>query len=440
MSWSFVGANKYGPSGVASVVLTLPAGVQGGDLIVVYSTTFQTTGANVTCAALTTQYNQSCLNNASTHWGYVATRIAAGTAGSATSDTTFTLTFGGGTSSWGVATIFVIRSTSGVGTVANKAILRLASYKTSPLTSAALTVGNAGDATIYGYGGVTSAASETYSAFADTSLSNVTFWNSTPANGCLAGVGWGTGVSSPAAATFTNSGGTGVDQFNWGLDVTVGSVSATATPATVTASASFPSATASGNAVITPATLAVTAYSTVARPYFPVAGVSLDTGAYTAGGALILPCVNAYSSALSGSILNLAGSSVDIRVDGVPPLGNGSTEFIFHVMYDLSNYFMIWYGDAYAGLTCRMRQAAVNTDHQFVTTYSGTTHKYWRIRELSGTVYFGTSPDRATWTEYSAAHSLGSTLITTMRLSMNCGWYGTETNPGPGTVGAVNTA
>ena len=177
----------------------------------------------------------------------------------------------------------------------------------------------------------------------------------------------------------------------------------------------------------------------VSRVYYPSAGVSLSEGAYTSGGKLILPCNSTYSVSLSGSILNLTGSSIDIRVDGVPPLSAGSTEAQFEVLYDASNYLMIWYGDGYAGLTSRICVAGTNTDHAFVTTYSGTTHKYWRVREASGTVYFGTSPNRSSWTEYSAAHGL-STKIQTMRWNMSAGYWGTETSPGPMTIGAVNTA
>ena len=243
-----------------------------------------------------------------------------------------------------------------------------------------------------------------------------------------------TAAGTAQSSTFPSAGlaaGTGAGK-NATVTVTVSVTAVAATAAGAAKSTAFPrtvAATGAG-AASTPAISS--------RAYYPSAGVSLLTGAYTSGGKLVLPCVAVYSEAASGSILNLTGSACDIRVDGVPPLGNGSTEAQFRVAYDLSNYFMIWYGDNSAGLTCRLCQAAVNTDHLFVTTYSGTTHKYWRIRVSGATVYFGTSPDRSSWTEYSATHTLGTTLVTTMRLYLRCGYWSAETSPGPATIGAVN--
>lgn len=220
MSWSFVGYSVYNANGVASQAVGLPVNVQGGDLIVVSSVTYQSSNAGVTCAALTTQYNQGCANDATVHWGYVSTKIAGGAFGAPTTDSSFTLAFGGGNNSWGAVTVAVYRSTAGVNTIAHKALFTNASYQVSPLTSAALTVAGGSDLTVYGYGGITAAANENYSAFGDSSLSNPVARFGSNSNGCLAGQAWGTGVSSPAGATFTNSAGTGLDQFNWGLDVT----------------------------------------------------------------------------------------------------------------------------------------------------------------------------------------------------------------------------
>lgn len=170
-------------------------------------------------------------------------------------------------------------------------------------------------------------------------------------------------------------------------------------------------------------------------------GMSLGYGgSHLGGGVLTLPCVSVYSISRSGSVLNLTGSSVDIRVDSLPPLGAGSTEAQFQVRYDDNNYFMIYYGDGAAGLTARIEVGGTHVaDHVFVAAYSSVTHRYWRVREASGTVYFGTSPDRITWTEYSAAHTLG-VLIRAMRLLLSVGYWGTETSPGPMIVGKVNAA
>ena len=145
---------------------------------------------------------------------------------------------------------------------------------------------------------------------------------------------------------------------------------------------------------------------------------------------LALPCVSAYSVAQTGAIFNLTTSSVDCKVIAVPPVGTGTTEAFFELFYDASNYFMMGYSGGV--FFCRRRQAAVNT-----AVTAPAFNKYWRIREAAGTVYFATSPDRSTWSEQSGVHTLG-TKIQTMRVHFECGYYGTESSPGPFIIEGVN--
>jgi hypothetical protein len=222
VAWSFVNSATYTAAAAASQVVTVPSGVNGGDLIIVSITTYQPASASVTQASFTQQYFQNAGVSTTAHFGYVGTRIAAGSAGSGTSDTTFTFTFGDGTASYSTTTCYVLRSSTGVSTVANKALFTNSGGYITSLTAPSLTIANASDLTAYGFGGNSSAGSETFSAFGDTSLSNPVFYSGAGANGQLAGVAWGTNVSAPAAATFTNSGATGLDAFDWGLDVTAG--------------------------------------------------------------------------------------------------------------------------------------------------------------------------------------------------------------------------
>lgn len=58
------------------------------------------------------------------------------------------------------------------------------------------------------------------------------------------------------------------------------------------------------------------------------------------------------------------------------------------------------------------------------------THKWWRIREASGTVYWDTSPDGLNWTnQYSNAPGI---TLTSANVDLQVSCYKAETNPGTG--------
>lgn len=164
--------------------------------------------------------------------------------------------------------------------------------------------------------------------------------------------------------------------------------------------------------------------------------LSLKNGASIVGGHLRLDCLTPdYSLAITGAVFNLTGSSVDTHIIQIPPLGNATTEGLYIVRYDPHNYFAIFVSGG--GFYARLRQAGINTTNA-LPSYDPVAHAYWRIREAAGSVYFETSPNRSTWTvQYSQVHTLGS-KIQTMRLHFECGYYGSETSPGPFVIGAVN--
>ncbi len=206
MSWSFVGRQAAGNTvnGATTGTVTLPAGVQGGDFIAV-AINNTTGGAATTCsvAGFTALSNQASGGGNAGHdklWtGY---RVAAGAPGSATSDSTFAVTFGANT--WAEFDLIVIRSTAGAGTVTYT--LNTQATYTAALPDATLSPApGAGDLTIFGYGGQNAALSGTeLIATAPAGLAN---WPSPcptlSGNGGVYGMGWGTGLTAPGGATCT---------------------------------------------------------------------------------------------------------------------------------------------------------------------------------------------------------------------------------------------
>lgn len=213
MTWSAVGTvNTNTDNGTTTQSITLPAGVQGGDLIVVSLVwTNGSTAASVSIPGFTMLQNapgnQKPNGATSTfqdnYWlGY---RLAAGTVGSATTDTTFTATFNG--TAWSESVTLVMRSTLGSGwTVVGSAEYHAASAFVTACPDAVYTVSVAGNLNIWGWGGQNSAlsATETLSGTGPSALTNFV-QNTQSGNGGVASIGWKTTTGSPGGATSTTA-------------------------------------------------------------------------------------------------------------------------------------------------------------------------------------------------------------------------------------------
>lgn len=92
-----------------------------------------------------------------------------------------------------------------------------------------------------------------------------------------------------------------------------------------------------------------------------VDGFDLRLGAKIVANQLVLPCIEAsstpQSTATTGAIIGLYNSFIAIHVTGVPGIGNGSTEAIWQIRYDASNYVSMLY--ASGNLICRKRENGV---------------------------------------------------------------------------------
>lgn len=205
MTWTNVGTvNTDTFSGILTpfqVTIHIPAGVQGGDVITV-GVCFTTGGTATTFSLPGFTASPGLFTGArsAAHdqmWG--GYRIAAGAAGGATTDTTFTATFGA--TVWGEAVTQVERSTLGAGTVTSAVFNTAAAYQTAcpdPTFSP-----GAGDLSVWFYAGQNLALGTTASTFSGTgpsALSNFVQVGIT-GNGGGVGVGWKAGTGSPGGAT-----------------------------------------------------------------------------------------------------------------------------------------------------------------------------------------------------------------------------------------------
>ena len=70
------------------------------------------------------------------------------------------------------------------------------------------------------------------------------------------------------------------------------------------------------------------------------------------------------------------------------------------------------------------------------TTYSPSQHRWWQIREAAGTLYFETSPDGVTYTQFATAPTPSWAFA--VDVTLEAGAYQTETNPGSARFGQIN--
>lgn len=168
-------------------------------------------------------------------------------------------------------------------------------------------------------------------------------------------------------------------------------------------------------------------------------GFDLRNGTAVQDGRLVLPCVDAsegksQATAATGAVIDLQESSVAIHVTSVPNKGNRTTEGIWQIRYNASNYIGMLYADG--NLICRKRENGVFTDES--VTYDSAQHKYWRIAEKNNEIIFSTSQDFTNWaTLCTMPHNFG-TYIRLMRLRFAAGFHGVETEPGAFVIDSIN--
>jgi len=117
-----------------------------------------------------------------------------------------------------------------------------------------------------------------------------------------------------------------------------------------------------------------------------------------------------YNTSASVKAFNLTGSSMFAEIVDVGNQGLASHEAILGLRLDASN--ALWFTCNGGNLKAYKKVAATTTQVGSNITYNATTHKYWRIRESSGTTYWDTSTDSLTWTNrWSVANPFAVTGI-----------------------------
>lgn len=123
-------------------------------------------------------------------------------------------------------------------------------------------------------------------------------------------------------------------------------------------------------------------------------------GAVEVGGRARVPClIGTYAGYQTGRAWSLAGSSVYVKLVTRPSASGASEAYCSFQVTSATD-------GTSAGFTCNvvtgMLRLFSNVDYWDDTalelTYSATDHRWLRLRETAGTLYWDTAPDGATWT------------------------------------------
>ncbi len=162
-------------------------------------------------------------------------------------------------------------------------------------------------------------------------------------------------------------------------------------------------------------------------------GFSSDV--YVASGQLTVVPTSSYHGLFSQSTYDLTGSYAMVELVQAPPVGNGSIEagITMQVSSGNTESFLV------AGTGLSMRETISGSHNDTWITYNATAHRWLRIREAAGTVYWETSPDTLNWTtQRSKVSGLGS--LSTVTVTLYAGFWGTEPSPGTAIFDNLNIA
>jgi beta-glucanase (GH16 family) len=132
-----------------------------------------------------------------------------------------------------------------------------------------------------------------------------------------------------------------------------------------------------------------------------------SSGVSISGGQAVIPC-NSDQYFVPGTVYDLQGSYMYVEVPTVAS-GTGCTTDIGATNSATSESYVQWTYLS-GNLTAQLQQAGSLTNVGSVT-YNATTHKWWRIRESGGSIFWDTAPDGSTWTNR-FSHTYNSSELT----------------------------
>lgn len=158
----------------------------------------------------------------------------------------------------------------------------------------------------------------------------------------------------------------------------------------------------------------------------------------TGGQLQIVPTGN-YSEVRSIASYDLTASYARIEVVQPPNQGNGSVTSALGLTPDASgNASFFEFVFTNGGLSADYRVSGGTVTNVNFTTYDATNHRWLRISESGGSVFWHTSPDGRVWTQFGTVTTAASFASTAVYAYLNAGYWGTEPTPGTSIIDNFN--
>jgi hypothetical protein len=153
----------------------------------------------------------------------------------------------------------------------------------------------------------------------------------------------------------------------------------------------------------------------------------LEGGADITGGRCVVPCSSTYDGAYTTEQdYDITSSFVLVEVLQTPNQGNGTTAAFLGLDFEFNNHVRMRYDN---GLLIADRLVGGSSTTILSTNYNPAIHRWWKISEFAGTIYFWTSPYGLEWVPF-ANWAYTFTIATGCRIYLTCGYFGTEPDPG----------
>ena len=154
-------------------------------------------------------------------------------------------------------------------------------------------------------------------------------------------------------------------------------------------------------------------------------------------GCLQIVATTSWSRLITTASYDLTGEQLCIEVPQLPNIGNGGTVATLRLGQsnsgDGDGFSIIWQN----GYLVLGEWVGGNHDYT-VVTYNITNHRWWRIREAGGTVYWEASADGVAWTIL-RSKTRAVTTITALYPFLQAAYSGTEPSPGAARFDNLNT-
>jgi hypothetical protein len=154
-------------------------------------------------------------------------------------------------------------------------------------------------------------------------------------------------------------------------------------------------------------------------------------GVSQSGGFGIIPATTSYNQFATGYSYSLRESFLVADIPVITNVGNGTTDSSMEARLVSGDYtrFVVEAGTLYA----QERAGGVTTNVS--VAYNSVNHRWWRIRETAGTMYWETSPNGTSWT---TIRSKASVILDQLEIALIAGYYGTEPTPGSMQIASLN--